>query len=79
MNSLAKRSQKRMMTKVQWAMLKIRDDNWVAYFKIWSRRSLQRSLRKELKHTESQSDVDRFTEAVLRDANNSRPEILRWD
>ena len=40
MNSLAK-SLKRMVTKVRWLHGKLHD-NWVAYFKIWSRRSLQR-------------------------------------
>ena len=37
-NSLA-RSLKRMVTKVQWLYWRIHD-NWVAYFKMWSRRSL---------------------------------------
>ena len=32
---------KRMVTKVQWLYWKLYD-NWVAYFKMWSRRSLQR-------------------------------------
>ena len=41
MNSLAK-SFKRMVTKVQWLCSKLHD-NWVAYFKIWSRRSLHLS------------------------------------
>ena len=40
MNSPAK-GLKRMVTKVQWLHWKLHD-NWVAYFKIWSRRSLQR-------------------------------------
>ena len=39
-NSLAK-GLKRMVTKVQWLCWKLHD-NWVAYFKIWSRRSLHR-------------------------------------
>ena len=39
-NSLAK-SLKRMVTKVQWPYWRIHD-NWVAYFRIWSRRSLHR-------------------------------------
>ena len=37
-NSLAK-CLKRMVTKVQWLCWKLHD-NWVAYFKLWSRRSL---------------------------------------
>ena len=40
MNNLAK-SPKWMVTKVQWLCWKLHD-NWVAYFKIWSRRSLHR-------------------------------------
>ena len=40
MNSLAK-GLKRMVTKVQWLCWKLHD-NCVAYFKIWSHRSLQR-------------------------------------
>ena len=40
MNSLAK-GLKRMVTKVQWPYRKLHD-NWVAYFKMISRRSLQR-------------------------------------
>ena len=40
MNSQAK-SPKRMVTKVQWPCCKLHD-NWVAYFRIWSRRSLHR-------------------------------------
>ena len=39
-NSLA-RSRKRMVTKVQWLHCKFHD-TWVAYVKIWSRRSLHR-------------------------------------
>ena len=39
-NSLAK-GLKRMVTKVLWYDWRLHD-NWVAYFKIWSRRSLQR-------------------------------------
>ena len=39
-NSLAK-GLKRMVTKVQWFFSKLHD-NWVADFKIWSRRSLHR-------------------------------------
>ena len=38
-NSLAK-GLKRMVTKVQWLCWQVHD-NWVAYVKIWSRRSLQ--------------------------------------
>ena len=40
MNSLAKGLQ-RMVTKVQWLCWKLHD-NWVTYFRIWSRRSLHR-------------------------------------
>ena len=40
MNSLAK-GLKRMLTKVQWLYWKVHD-NWVAYVRIWSRRSLHR-------------------------------------
>ena len=40
MNSLAK-GLKRMVTKEQWLCWKVHD-NWVAYFRIWSRRSLHR-------------------------------------
>ena len=39
-NSLAK-GLKRMVTKVQWLCWKLHD-NWVAYVRIWSRRSLRR-------------------------------------
>ena len=39
-NSLAK-GLKRMVTKVQWLYWRLHD-NWVAYFRIWSRRSLHR-------------------------------------
>ena len=46
MNSLVK-GPKRMMTEVQWAMLKKSEhhhihDNWIAYSRIWSRRRLLR-------------------------------------
>ena len=46
---------KRMVTKVQWPCWKLHD-NWVAYFKIWSRRSLQRFCGRALTYW-SQSDV----------------------
>ena len=36
-----KRALKRMVIKVQWLCWKVHD-NWVAYFRIWSRRSLHR-------------------------------------
>ena len=52
-NSLA-RSLKRMVTiaGVYWRM----HDNWVAYFRIWSRRSVHRSFGRALPYR-SQSDV----------------------
>ena len=62
MNSLAK-GQKRMVTKVQWLCWKLHD-NWVAYFKIWSRRSLHRfceSIRNPVRCV-------KFTKAVVRHA-----------
>ena len=54
MNSQAK-GLKRMVTKVQWRCWKLYD-NWVAYFKIWSRRSLQRFCGRAQAYW-SQSDV----------------------
>ena len=54
MNSLAKGS-KRMVTKVQWLWWKLHD-NWVAYFKMWSSRSLQRFCGRAQTYW-SQSDV----------------------
>ena len=53
-NSLA-RSFKRMVTKVQWLYWR-KHDNWVAYFRIWSRRSLQRFCGRAQTQW-SQSDV----------------------
>ena len=47
MNSPAK-GLKIMVTKVRWLHGKLHD-NWVAYFKIWSRRSLQRFCGDSLK------------------------------
>ena len=54
MNSPAK-GQKRMVTKVQWLCGKVQD-NWVAYLKIWSRRSLHRFCGRAQAYW-SQSDV----------------------
>ena len=54
MNSLTK-GLKRMVTKVQWLCWKLHD-NWVAYFKIWSRRSLHRFCGRAQTYW-SQSDV----------------------
>ena len=53
-NSFA-RSRKRMVTKVQWLYCKFHD-NWVAYVKIWSRRSLHRFCGRAQTYR-SQSDV----------------------
>ena len=39
------RSLNRMVTKLQWLFWRIHD-NWVAYFRIWSRRSLHRFCRR---------------------------------
>ena len=61
------RSLKRMVTKVQWQNWRIHD-NWVAYFRIWSRRSLHRFFGRAQTYW-SQSDVFQFTKAVLRHAN----------
>ena len=49
------RSLKRMVTKVQWLYWRIHN-NWVAYFKIWSRRSLHRFCGRASTYW-SQSDV----------------------
>ena len=49
------RSLKRMVTKLQWLYWRIHD-KWVAYFKIWSRRSLQRFCGRAQTYW-SQSDV----------------------
>ena len=54
MNSRLK-GPKRMMTKVQWLCWKLHD-NWVAYFRIWSRRSLHRFCGRAQTYW-SQSDV----------------------
>ena len=54
MNSLAK-GPKRMVTKVQWLCCKVHD-NWFAYFRIWSRRSLHRFCGRAQTYG-SQSDV----------------------
>ena len=54
MNSLAQ-GLKIMVTKVQWLCWKLHD-KWVAYFKIWSRRSLQRFCGRAQTYW-SQSDV----------------------
>ena len=55
-NSLAKvRKKKRMVTQVQWLCWRLRD-NWVAYVKIWSRRSLHRFCGRAQTYG-SQSDV----------------------
>ena len=53
-NSLA-RSLTRMVTKLQWLYWRIHD-NWVAYFRIWSRRSLHRFCGRAQTYW-SQSDV----------------------
>ena len=46
---------KRMVTKVQWLCWKLHE-NWVAYFKVWSRRGLQRFCGRVQTYW-SQSDV----------------------
>ena len=53
-NSLA-RSLQRMVIKLQWLFWRIHG-NWVAYFRIWSRRSLHRFCGRAQTHW-SQSDV----------------------
>ena len=53
-NSLA-RGPKRMVTKVQWLCWRFHDD-WVAYFRIWSRRSLHRFYGRAQTHG-NRSDV----------------------
>ena len=65
MNSQAK-GLKRMMTKVQCLCWKLHD-NWVAYFKIWSRRSLHRFCGRAQTYG-NQSD-DQFTKVVVRHPN----------
>ena len=57
---------KRMVTKVLWPCWKVHD-NWVAYFRIWSRQSLHRSCGRAQTHW-NQSDVVRFTNAMVRHA-----------
>ena len=64
-NSLAK-GLKRIMTKVQWLCWKF-SRQWVAYFKIWSRRSLPSILRKSSNILKPIRCV-RFTKAAFRHA-----------
>ena len=64
-NSLAR--SKKMVTKVQWLHWRIHD-NWVAYFKIWSRRSLHRFFGRAQIYW-SRSDVFDSLKPCLRHAN----------
>ena len=51
----SKRSKKKKVLKVQWLCWKVHD-NWVAYFRIWNRRSLHRFCRRAQTYG-NQSDV----------------------
>ena len=65
MNSVAK-GLKRMVTKVQWLWWKL-PDNWVAYFRIWSRRST--TIFRKSSNILKPIRCVQLTEAVLRHAN----------
>ena len=75
-NSLA-RSQKIMVTKLQWLYWRIHD-NWVAYFKIWSRRSLQRFCGRAQTYW-SQSDVFKIHQSRVTSRQHSRPKTNAWN
>ena len=75
MNSQAK-GPKRMVTNLQWLFWKLHD-NWVAYFKIWSRRSLQRFYGRAQTYG-SQSDVFIHQRRVA-SRQHSRPKSIAWN
>ena len=67
----------RMVTKVQWLCWKLHD-NWVAYFKIWSRRSLHRFCGRAQTHW-SQSDVfNSLTPCYVTPTFETRIHRLEW-
>ena len=67
---------KRMMTQVQWLCWKLHD-TWVAYFRIWSRRSLHRFFgRAQLSETDPTCEIHKSRCTSRR---HSRPKSIAWN